>query len=421
MRQRMRYLYIEVKKTISMLPRMLLQAILLMVLIGAVAFCGIKSMEKRTGQELLAVTLNIGVVMQEENMLTRMALDYVENLESVSETCHFIQVSEEEGRRMLAAGGLEAMVVLPGQLIEGIMNGQNPDVEIYFPPKSPGLEVLVMRQFVDTGTGLLQVAQAQGYGAYDTAVEYGLEQKIHDMERAIDRYNLEFVVDRLAAYKTQTVSATGRMGIAQYYAASAIVLFLLFSGMAMYPVMRQEPLAFVRQLKRQGTGMAWQCFCKWLCGFLCMGLFGGVAWALLRTVGFLVPEAGERASAILGNGADRYSMGARAGIFVLVMIAVSALVFLLYSLAGSRTSGILLIFLFSVVMVYLSGGLVPSVFMPLAMTAVGEKLPTAYMLQACGLLFGASVQTGMCVLWLCGYTAVFSVAAYLLQARKKGE
>ena len=54
---------------------MLLQAIMLMILIGTIAFCGAKGMEKAP----LAVQANIGVVVREENVMTKMALSYVEN------------------------------------------------------------------------------------------------------------------------------------------------------------------------------------------------------------------------------------------------------------------------------------------------------------------------------------------------------
>ena len=70
MRQEMRYLYVEIKKMIGVFPHMLLQAIMLMILIGAIAFCGAKTMEK----EPLAVRADIGVVVREDNMMTRMAL-----------------------------------------------------------------------------------------------------------------------------------------------------------------------------------------------------------------------------------------------------------------------------------------------------------------------------------------------------------
>ena len=415
MRQRVQYLYLQGKKTIKIFPRMLLQAILLMVLIGTIAFCGVKNMER----DALAVNVDIGVVVREDNTMTRMALGYVQNMESVSQICHFVQVSEEEGFRQLERGEIVALIVLPEQLIEGIMNGQNPTVDIVF-PKDVRLEAMLLRELTESGAGLLRVAQAEIYGANDTAVEYGLADQLSVMEAEIDSYNLAFALDRLAMYDEEIVSVTGRMSLLQYYAASGVVLFLLLTGMAAYPVMQQEPMAFRKQLARQKVGTMWQYFCKWLCGFLCLGLIAGAAWVIFRTAVVLAPGAAENLLSALVSGRNRSSVGIQAGMMLLMLMTVTALVNTIYSMTGSRTGSILLIFLFSVVMVYLSGGFVPSALMPQAMQAVGDKLPTTYLIRAFGGLlagYGDGVLR-QCVAGMCAYTSVFGAVGYILGWRK---
>ena len=411
----MQYLYVEIKKTIGKFPHMLLQAILLMVLIGAIAFCGVKSME----QEPLAVNVDIGIVVREDNRMTRMALNYVENMESVSQLCRFVQVSEEEGLQMLKQGDLAALAVLPEQLVEGIMNGQNPSVDIVF-PKNARLEAMLFRELTESGAGLLRVAQAQIYGAADTAREYGLTEQLSVVEMDIDSYNLAFALDRLAMFDEEEVSATGKMSLLQYYTASGVILFLLLLGIAAYPVMQQEPAAFRRQLMRQGTGELWQFFCRWLCGFVCIGLLAAVMWAFFQTAGLFAPDFKEYLASALVSGRNHAAAGVWVGIILFIIVMVAALTNLIYSVAGSRMAGILLIFLVSVLMVYLSGGFVPSVLMPQAMRTVGGVLPTSYLIRAFGgLLTGYSRGTlGQCVAGMCVYTVGFSVAGFFFSRRR---
>lgn len=416
MRLRMQYLYVELKKTIGMFPRMLLQAILLMILIGAIAFCGVKAMEK----EPLAVGAGIGVVVREDNTITRMTLRYVENMESVSQICDFVQVSEEEGFRLLERREIAALVILPEQLVEGIMNGQNPAVDVIF-PKNAQLEAMLFRELTESGAGLLRVAQAQIYGAADTAVEYGLTDRLSVMEAEIDSYNLAFALDRLAMYDEETVSATGQMSVLQYYAASGIVLFVLLSGMAVYPVMQQEPPSFQKQLKRQGTGTMWQLFCKWMCGFVCMALFCGIALIILELAGIIRPDIGMIIQSVPVSRRNHYSVVVYIGIFLLVLITVTTLIRMIYSLSGSRTGGILLILLVTVIMIYLSGGFIPSVFLPRIMQSLGDMLPTSYMIHAVGGLF-AGYRDGMlvrCVMGMVVYTTLFWVADYYIGWKKE--
>ncbi len=428
MRQKILYLYLEIRKTLGMVPRMFLQAILLMILIGAIAFCGVKSMEKKP----LAVNVDIGIVVQEENAMTKMALAYIENMESVSQICSFRQVSEEEGTDLLTEGKLVALIVLPGQLVEGIMNGNNPEVKIVF-PENARLEAMLLRELTESGAGLLRVAQAQIYGAYDTAVEYGLTDRLSQMEMEIDSYNLAFALDRLALYETEMISATGRMSALQLYMSSGVVLFLLLSGMAVYPVVQQEPLAFRRQLKRQGTGKWWQCFCQWMCGFVCMVLCvvlsGGVVLLLKNAAATVIKnESGEKglSTFVLSDGnsflvtAPETGLAEKIGISLLVIATAATLIYFLYSIAQSKTGGILLIFLCSTVAVYLSGGLIPSPFLPQAMQAVGDRLPTAYMMRAVGGLLAGYEKGAMirCVAGLCGYTVLSALGACLLRGKE---
>ena len=416
MRLRMQYLYVELKKTIGMFPRMLLQAILLMILIGAIAFCGVKAMEK----EPLAVGARIGVVVREENTVTKMALRYVENMESVSQICDFVQVPEEEGFRLLERREIAALVILPEQLVEGIMNGQNPAVDVIF-PQNAQLEAMLFQELTESGAGLLRVAQAQIYGAADTAVEYGLTDRLSVMETEIDSYNLAFALDRLAMYDEETVSATGQMSVLQYYAASGIVLFILLSGMAVYPVMQQEPPSFQKQLKRQGTGTMWQLFCKWMCGFVCMALFCGIALIIIELAGIIRPDIGVIIQSVLVSRRNHYSIGSYIGIMLLVLITVTTLIRMIYSLSGSRTGGILLILLVTVIMIYLSGGFIPSVFLPKIMQSLSDRLPTSYMIHAVGGLF-AGYRDGMlvrCVMGMVVYTTLFWVADYYIGWKKE--
>ena len=189
--------------------------------------------------------------------------------------------------------------------------------------------------------------------------------------------------------------------------------------MAVYPVVQREPAVFRKQLTRQGIGEVWQSFCKWLCGFLCMGLFGGIAWALFKIAGIFASEMSEEFILALTGGRRSSYSGIQAGVVLLILITVSTLIYLIYSLVGSRSGAVLLIFLLSVVMIYLSGGLVPSIFLPKAMQSIGSRLPTAYLIRAAGsLLTGYQTDTlRQCVLGLCCYTVLFGAASYWLRRR----
>ena len=110
--------------------------------------------------------------------------------------------------------------------------------------------------------------------------------------------------------------------------------------------------------------------------------------------------------------AGRRGIGGRIGMLLLVLAAAASFHCMIYSASGSRTSGILLVFLLSIAAVYLSGGFVPPAFLPGAVRTVGEALPVSWMIRACGSLFaGYGAGTEGCAAWLCLYAVVFEAAA----------
>lgn len=421
-----RYLCMKWKKTVKTLPKMFLQAILLMALIGMIAFCGVKLLEK----EPLAVRADIAVVMKEENLLTQMALGYVEGMESVSAYCNFVTVSEEEGKELLSKGEAAALVVLPKQLVESVLDGKNPTVEIYFPART-GLEEVLFRELAEAGAGLLRVAQAEIYGACDTAVKYDKLEELSVMEAEINSYNLAFALDRLALFESEEVFATGRLNTVQHYAASGIVMFLLFSGMALYPLMQPDKAAFRQQLKRHGVSLFWQEMCRLLCGLfgMCAAL---AAAAIIMTVfdkilsGYGAGGSGMFAGELFrdfagqpGNMAGAQSRGQVWLVAGLALVTATAFICLIYSLADNRVSGILILFLVSVGMLFLSGGIVPSMFLPESVQSIGAKLPTGYLLRAAGGLMTGDYEGGVvrCAAGLIGYFVLFMAGAGLCRGK----
>ena len=143
-------------------------------------------------------------------------------------------------------------------------------------------------------------------------------------------------------------------------------------------------------------------------------------WAVFQIVGLLAPEVKEQLASAFVSGRNHAAADVRVGVILLIIVTVTTLIYMIYSLAESRTAGILLIFLLSVLMVYLSGGFVPSILMPQAMQTVGEVLPTSYLIRAFGgLLTGYNRGAlGQCVTGMCFYTAAFGAVGYFFGCRK---
>lgn len=392
---------LELKRTFLILPAMLLEAGMLLAILGAVAF----GVEKLLYQDSSIMQINVAIVEEGENPLTGLAVNYIQGMESISKSCRFTIVTKEEGFSMLEEGRAAAVLYLPEGMIEGIMNGSNVPAQVFF-PEDAGIESALLKELADAGVHMLRVAQAEIYGIYDTAKTYGALDRLSVMETDIDMYNLAFALDRLALFKTQHLSATGNLTSLQYGIASGAISFLLLIGMACYPMMRPYPDALRRQLKRSGIGIGRQCFGKWLCG-LCgialSGLFFGLfVKGVITALGYSawLPEIGLK----------------QTGAAVAILICIATLIFMIFQTANSESSAILILFFLSTLMIYFSGGVLPSAFLPRTVQSIGKLLPTTYLIEAAGSMYMGKVR-GRTIGILLLYTLAFGTVSYGIRRR----
>lgn len=393
---------LELKRTFLLMPAMLLEAGMLLVILSAIAF----GVGKLIYRDSSIVQINVAIVEEEENPLTELAVNYVQGMESISKSCQFTIVTKEEGFSMLEDGKAAAVIYLPEGMMEGILNGNNVPAQVFF-PEDAGIESALLKELADAGIQMLKVAQAEIYGVYDTAKTYGALDRISAMEADIDMYNLAFALDRLALFKSRNLSATGSLTLLQYGIASGAVFFLLLIGMACYPMMQPYPDALRRQLKRSGIGIGRQCFGKWLCGLCSIILSGLFFWFFVKGI-----------MAVLGYSACLPEIGLRQiGTAVIILICIATLVFMIFQIANSGSAAILILFFLSTLMIYFSGGIMPSAFLPKVVQSIGKILPTTYLIEAAGSMYLGGVK-GKTIGLLILYTFVFGAASYGIRRRR---
>ena len=128
------WLQMEFKRAAAMLPLILRRAMILtavcLIAAGMIAFC-VKTMWAKHSEES---KLRIGYTA-EENMVTNLAVSYVQNMESIQSICSLEAVTEQEGKQLLENGVLSALIVLPPDVMNEILSGSNTPATLYLPQK----------------------------------------------------------------------------------------------------------------------------------------------------------------------------------------------------------------------------------------------------------------------------------------------
>lgn len=398
---------LEWKRALKVLPLMLAETLILCVFLGMFLFL----CQKLFFADSFLQRIPIGLVMEEENKMTELALSYLEGMESISSACEFRKMSPEEGQRALERGEIAALMVLPEEMMEAILDSRNYPVKVYF-PRNSSLGALLIKELTDAGAGMLSVAQAEIYAAYDMNFSLGNPEELSKLEKDINLFNMKFAMARERLIRTRTLQISEEIPLPAHYLASGITLLLMLWGIACGRFLKGNNQAFGRQLLRAGV-RRWQWMLAKLSGTLLVLGIGaicifGLLAVLSPKLGMPGIEVGITAAGLPG--------------LAIMLLCIAALLLFCYQAAPGRSSGMILIFIITIVIIFVSGGFIPAVFLPESLNSLAKWLPGNAFIQVIASLLGAfdtgsGLQSSLLV--LLAWSGLFYLASLLINMCKR--
>jgi ABC-2 type transport system permease protein len=402
----------EWKRAVAQLPVLLKR--LVIFVIACVVLMGLTMFGTRqiwSGNNTQKTTVRIGYVAPED-MLTKLAVSYVEQLESVKSWCSLEKTTVDKGMALLENGALTALLILPDDLVNEILTGSNAPVTVYL-PESVDASITnskVFEELANAGVGMLQTAQAEIYAAETLAGEAGVKNLLEEMYYDINRFNLSIALTRESLWENISLSVTGNHTYAVYYGSAFFAIYLLVAALFIGNFCKRNHLQQFMAWRRLGVPFAWQLASQWSALLLLMALVGVLPFCLL-----LYPPFAELLSVVFTP------QMAVAVFFVLALSAMYAL--MVYQYVGEHQRAVLVLGLLALAQGYAAGCIIPSVLLPQGIAAVGAFVPAAYLKAAFTMLFTGSTQNfsevilGLAV-WSC-VCFVFAWFGMTLPERKR--
>lgn len=386
----MQYLRITWKRSLRLLPAQLgitvvLLASMLVLVFGA---------QKLLYGDQLYRQQKVAIVVEDDSRYTPMLIKFVQQMDSVRNACKFQIEDWEDAFLQLQEGEVLAVMVVPQNVLEDIMNGTNTPVQVYMPLDAT-FESAVFGELLASGASLLTTAQAQTYAVYDLAVSADILaaqqgetpqalDNLRQYEKDIDDWNLDRALKRGKLFSTETVNVAGKVSLPLFYGISAGLLITLLWGMGASFLQLPTPEQTGRMLHRAEISTGKQMVTLWL-------VEG--CWLFLLQMGYLF-----LLDKMLWHYLDirlTWSSGLPLAILLTAM-PVSSLQLLVYTFVKEQGLAIITLAILSMGMLFVSGGLVPAAFLPKGINGVGAYLPTAWVLQ----LQSAAIQrNGIGTLW----------------------
>ena len=391
------YLAFTLKRCFGRLGK-LLCGLALLGIICAAAIYGL-SFVNQTNDTAAASHFNVVFVMPKNAGLHySLALGMVSNMESLSSMVTIKQTtSEDEAKAMLDSGEVKAAVIIPEGMIHTIMSGTNdlPARIIY--PGEPSIETVIFRQIVDSLSQMVASSQTGVYALYEIYNDFDATEKQQDKANTqLNDLYINAVLKRDALFQivgsdskennlldeevsSDTTPATDFVLVG--YLCSGLALLFLLSGINLCFFFVAPNRAVLPALSRLGLSDSFCLLADFFAAVICQWLIFSIGCLLIGTIGstaHIVPVF------LIGR--------AIVSCFVCAFFSCALELFICRICHGKQAC-MITTFAVSLLVMYASGCLIPSAFLPDMLRRISAALPGGQLKNMIFWQFGQSVSS----------------------------
>lgn len=371
MRRHRSYFGLQLKRAAGLAPQMLAVTLLLAVLTALTALVLAKLNEDDPSKQMI----RIGVAGDEEEAILSDALELLESVDSSRFSIGMERMEEQEASSLLRRGQITGYLLFPDGFAQAMWYGEHLPITYYSNSAGADVGSQLMRELVVSISGLVLETENAVYGAQDLVREKlpGVNAS-QAGDTLVYRYAAA-LLDRERIYRMELLGAADSLSIPGYYLCGIGLLFVMLWSVSCSPFFSRRSRELGQVLSSDGFGAPGQVLSEFA-AFLLLLLFallaaGLLAFLLLGRFGVAVPELQARNASPLVTALSALPPA----------LMLCALEFLLYELANSTVSGILLQFLNAAVQGYLAGCFYPSSFFPEGLRRLGALLPAGFAMR----------------------------------------
>lgn len=407
MRRHSSYFGLQLKRAGRMLPQMLAVTLLLAVLAAMAALMLSRIRDEDKSQQII----RIGVVGDEDEEILSNAVELLGSVDSSRFAISFERMGESEAAGLLRSGRINGYVTVPDGFAEALWYGEHKPMSYVSYSGGADVGTQLVRELVVSVSSLVLETENAVYGAQDAVRDKLPELNPYGMGNKLVYRYAAAILDRDRLYSFELLGAADSLSIPAYYLCGISLLFVMLWSVSCAPLFSRRSRELGQLLGADGFGAVGQVFSEFA-AYLLLLLFallaaGALAFALLGRFGISIPELQEREGSLLPLAAGLLPPA----------LMLCALQFLLYELANSTVSGILLQFLNAAVQGYLAGCFYPSSFFPEGLRRLGALLPAGAGMRYLGSLLLARPDREA-ALWVWGYLALFLLLCILVRRRR---
>lgn len=395
-----RYFYLQLKRSLRVLPFVLAALLTAMVCIGLLA----NGLWKANLDSDQKQRFKIAITGDTSGEYVQMGLMAMQTFDDSRFAMDMFELPLEEAEQMLRRGEISAYVILPENFIERALTGDMDTVTYVTHTGSETVVSMFKNELTKMVTKLVVYSQKGVYAVEQAAGENGVSEPWKHMDPLAMEY-AELIFSRAKICTVETLGLSGGLDIPSYYLCSLLVFLLLFIGVTFITVGVKEDASLDRLLASKGCGGTEQVLCE-------LGAHLTVLLAVAAVlIVFLVAGA-----QLLKNMITLPLLPLFLRLLAVVLMA-GAFNMLVFELANNVISAALLHFFVCIGQCYVAGCFYPVYALPESLQKISGWLPAGMareFLAGCFVYEFRPLQlTGILI-----YTGLFAVLTLLLRRRK---
>lgn len=336
----------------------------------------------------------------------------VQQLDSSRFAINFHTLEEEEAREMLLDGELTAYLVVPEGFVDSVVSGENFSVPYYTSNSQMGLGTMLMNELANIISELITKSQSAIYGMQNLCNEYEKYDIYWDATNELNLEYIDIILSRQLLFEVETLGVSNSLSLQGYYICGFAVLFFMIFAINGCPIFVRKDMSLARLMSANGVNALYQVLVEFVAYLMlvsvCMLSVFAVLAGVCEFAELAVPEwRSVDFATVFGFG-----VALLPAIFMLTAMAKLG-----HELSGNIVSGMLIQFLATLSMGYVSGCFYPASFFPEGIQVIGKLLPPGMAMKYASECMLDEVSA-LSVLGILFYTVLFVVLTWLLRQRK---
>lgn len=349
--------------------------------------------------------INVAIVNEDTNPFTEILIGYITSDESFSQNINFSVDNMESAKSLLSDGKYDSIILIPDQFLNDIISGENKSFKSYMGNIS-SVEMIAINELLKSAAKYISSSQVGIYSTLDY-LRFKADTSDNIYNQGLTGINLYFskiVLGRKAMLEVRHVSSSGTHTLPEYYFLSLVVVFmLLYSMLHVYSIHEVFNNSFLLKIKSSRISFVKIMFSKFLSVFI-LNL-------ILFLIVFFAFYVGMRSI---------FEFDIILNIKNIILMAVFLVMVSLFAVMSSllfneKNSCYIFILIATIAMTFISGGFIPSAFLP----EIFDKLKLFTINYYCIWLLSGffSLNVNVKILIFSNFLSIFMVGLILFVSR----